>query len=188
MTVHIEDDVDLRDDTVDEPEFVAVESGSTKSWSRHITVALALVAMVLTAAAGYLASQDGSARSARTAAAEAIRAAGEGTVALLSYRAESADVDLEAATDRLTGNFRGEYTHLVDTVVAPGARQRHISTTVKVAGAASISADENHAVVLVFVDQTTTIGNDTPTGSTSSVRVTLDKVQQRWLISQFDPV
>jgi len=43
-------------------------------------------------------------------------------------------------------------------------------------------------VVLVFVDQTTTIGNDAPSQSTSSVRVTLDKVDGRWLISQFDPV
>jgi Mce-associated membrane protein len=54
--------------------------------------------------------------------------------------------------------------------------------------AASVSATENHAVVLVFVNQTTTIGTDAPTASTSTVRVTLDKVDDRWLISQFDPV
>jgi Mce-associated membrane protein len=41
---------------------------------------------------------------------------------------------------------------------------------------------------LVFADQTTTIGNDAPTQSTSSVRVGLDKVGGRWLVSQFDPV
>jgi Mce-associated membrane protein len=43
-------------------------------------------------------------------------------------------------------------------------------------------------VVLAFVDQTTTIGNDAPTDTASSVRVTLDKVDSRWLISGFDPV
>ena len=54
--------------------------------------------------------------------------------------------------------------------------------------AASVSATGKHAVVLVFVDQTTTIGNDTPSQSTSSVRVSLDKIGGRWLVSQFDPV
>jgi Mce-associated membrane protein len=57
-----------------------------------------------------------------------------------------------------------------------------------VPAAASVSATGKHAVVLVFVDQTTTIGDDAPSQSTSSVRVSLDKVAGRWLISQFDPV
>jgi Mce-associated membrane protein len=39
-----------------------------------------------------------------------------------------------------------------------------------------------------FVDQTSAIGSDAPTQTTSSVRVTLDKVRGRWLISQYDPV
>jgi Mce-associated membrane protein len=43
-------------------------------------------------------------------------------------------------------------------------------------------------VVLVFVNQTIMIGNDPPTATASTVRVTLDRVQGRWLISQFDPV
>jgi Mce-associated membrane protein len=57
-----------------------------------------------------------------------------------------------------------------------------------VPAAASVSATENHAVVLVFIDQTTTIGDDAPTQTTSSVRITLERVHDRWLISQFDPV
>ena len=77
---------------------------------------------------------------------------------------------------------------LVGDVVAPGAKQQHITAVAKVPAAASVSATEDHAVVLVFVDQTTTIGNDAPTQTTSSVRVTLDRVRGRWLISQFDPV
>jgi Mce-associated membrane protein len=43
-------------------------------------------------------------------------------------------------------------------------------------------------VVLEFVDQAVTVGQSAPTNSASSVRVTLDKVDGRWLISQFDPV
>jgi Mce-associated membrane protein len=72
--------------------------------------------------------------------------------------------------------------------VIPGAKQKRISAMANVPAAASVSASANHAVVLVFVNQSTTIGDDAPTSTASSVRVTLDKVQSRWLISQFDPV
>jgi Mce-associated membrane protein len=63
-----------------------------------------------------------------------------------------------------------------------------ISTMATVPAAASVSATENHAVVLVFVDRTLTMGNAAPTNTASSVRVTLDKIDGRWLISQFDPI
>lgn len=53
---------------------------------------------------------------------------------------------------------------------------------------ASMSANPKHAVVLVFVNQTVTIGKEKPTNSASSVRVTLDKIGDRWLVSGFDPV
>jgi Mce-associated membrane protein len=43
-------------------------------------------------------------------------------------------------------------------------------------------------VVLVFVNQTVIVGQDAPTDTASAVRVTLDKVGDRWLISSFDPV
>jgi Mce-associated membrane protein len=76
----------------------------------------------------------------------------------------------------------------VNDVVAPGAKQQHITALATVPAAASVLATGKHAVVLVFVDQTTTIGNDAPTQSTSSVRVSLERVDGRWLISQFDPV
>ena len=53
---------------------------------------------------------------------------------------------------------------------------------------ASISATPSQAVALVFVNQTVTVGNDAPTSTNSSVKVTLNKVGDRWLISEFDPV
>ena len=42
--------------------------------------------------------------------------------------------------------------------------------------------------MLVFVNQTVIVGQDAPTDTASSVRVTLDKVGDSWLISKFDPV
>jgi Mce-associated membrane protein len=40
----------------------------------------------------------------------------------------------------------------------------------------------------VFVNQTTTVGDGAPTDTTSSVRVSLDKVSGIWLVSGFDPI
>jgi Mce-associated membrane protein len=57
-----------------------------------------------------------------------------------------------------------------------------------VPAAASVSATPNHAVVLLFVNQTAVVDKSPPADSVSSVRVTLDKVDGRWLISGFDPV
>lgn len=54
--------------------------------------------------------------------------------------------------------------------------------------AASIEATDKHAVVLVFVDQTTIVGTDPPTQTTSTVKVTLDKIGKQWLVSDFTPL
>lgn len=164
------------------------EEGARFSWARFLAAALPAVALVLAVGAGYLKWLDGSARESRTAAEQSVRAASDGTIAILSYRPETVDRDLKGAADRLTGGFRQQYTQLVSDVVAPGAKQQHISTVATVPAAASVSATGKRAVVLVFVNQTTAIGNDAPTQTNSSVRIILDKVDGRWLIAQFDPV
>ncbi|WP_454790490.1 hypothetical protein [Mycolicibacterium lutetiense] len=159
------------------------------SWTRVLAFGvLPAVALILALAAGFLRWQDGTAQSAQASSVESVRAASESTVAILSYRPDTVDTELPAAADRLTGEFRDQYTHLIEDVVIPGAKQQVISAVASVPAAAAVSASARHAVVLVLVDQTTTIGTAPPTKSTSSVRVTLDKVENRWLISQFEPV
>jgi Mce-associated membrane protein len=165
-----------------------VERGSRLSWTRLPAVGLSALALLIALGVGYLKWLDGTARESRAAADTSVRAASETTVAILSYKPETVDRDLKAAAERLTAGFRQQYTQLVNDVVAPGAKQQHITAVATVPAAASVSAAGKHAVVLVFVDQTTTIGNDAPTQTTSSVRVSLEKIDGRWLISQFDPV
>jgi Mce-associated membrane protein len=41
---------------------------------------------------------------------------------------------------------------------------------------------------LVFVNQTISMGSDAPTSTASRIRITLDKLNGRWLIAGFDPV
>jgi Mce-associated membrane protein len=172
------------DDVAEAP----VERSSRFSWTRLLVAVLPILALILALGVGYLKWLDGTARESRSAAEQSIRAASDSTIAILSYKPETVDRDLKAAADRLAEPFRQQYTQLVNDVVAPGAKQQHITAVATVPAAASVLATGKHAVVLVFVDQTTTIGNDAPTQSTSSVRVSLEKVDGRWLISQFDPV
>ena len=178
------DETEADNDAVEAP----VERGSRFSWTRLLIVGLPALALIIALGDGYLKWLDGTARESHAAAGASVRAASENTVAILSYKPETVDRDLKAAAERLTAGFRQQYTQLTNDVVAPGAKQQHISAVATVPAAASVSATGKHAVVLVFVDQTTTIGNDAPTQTTSSVRVSLEKVDGRWLISQFDPV
>jgi Mce-associated membrane protein len=151
-------------------------------------VILPAAALLLACAAGYLKWVDGTARDAEVARAESVQAAIDSTVAMLSYRPDTVAQNLSAARDRMTGGFRDSYTSLTNDVVIPGAKQRQISAVATVPAAASVSATPTHAVVLVFVNQTTIIGNDAPSDTASRVKVTLEKVHGRWLISQFDPI
>ena len=146
------------------------------------------LALVLTLAAAFLKWQDASVREAGVARVESVQAAKDSTVAILSYRPDTVEKDLGAARDRLTGTFKDSYTSLIHDVVIPGAQQRQISAVATVPAAASVSADSNRAVVLVFVNQAAIVGSDAPTDTASTVRVTLDKVDGHWLVSQFDPI
>lgn len=165
-----------------------MSSRSTPSARVLASCVLSTGVLALTLGLGYLTWQTVSSGQNDSAAAESVAVATETTIAILGYRADSVEQDLRAATDRLTGSFRTEYTDLIDNVVIPGAKARQVSATVTVPAAASISADRNRAEVIVFVNQETTFGNDAPESSVSSVKVTLQKDDDRWLVSQFEPV
>lgn len=149
---------------------------------------LPLMAVLLTAAAAFFKWEDSSARASDVARIESVAAAKEITVGLLSYNAETVEKDLGAVTGRLTGSFKDDYQQLIDKVVVPGAKEQHISAVATVPAMGSVSATPDHAVVLLFVNQTTTIGTTPPSDMQSSVRVTLDKVDGQWRVSGFDPV
>jgi Mce-associated membrane protein len=149
---------------------------------------LPIVALLLTAAAAFFKWQTATVRQDDAAAMASMQAAKDATVAILSYQPNTVEQQLETARSLLTGEFRDAYTQLTHDVVIPGAKQRQISVAASVPAIASVSADEKHAVAMLFVNQTTVIGKDAPSENTSSVRVTMDNVDGRWLISKFDPV
>lgn len=168
---------------------MATTSKTPSRWRRVVAYGvLPALALSLTLGAGYLKWRDFAAHDSQSASTESVRAATDSTIAMLSYRPETVERDLAAARDRLSGSFKDSYTALTHDVVIPGSRQKQISAVAVVPAAASVSASETHAVVLVFVDQTISMGGDPPSNTASRVRVTLDKFGGRWLVAGFDPI
>lgn len=195
-TVDRDEGTDISDEAEATDEGDHIEAGGAPpgpvgrfSWRRLLAYgAVPALALILALGAAYLKWQDDSAALSQAAVEESTQAASASTIAMLTYHPDTVDKDLTAAANRMTGTFRAEYTKLINDIVIPGAKQKKISAVATVPGAASVSATENHAVVLVFVNQAITIGDGAPTDNASTVRVTLDKVHKQWLISHFDPI
>ncbi|MGV1005442.1 MAG: hypothetical protein ACOYEV_11910 [Candidatus Nanopelagicales bacterium] len=180
------------ENTVDAETAVVAEMTTRRrklAWPKLIGFyVLPSVALGLAVFAGFLKWTEASGQASDAAASESVAVARDVTTAILSYKADTAGTELHAVRERLTGTFLEAYTTLVDDVVIPGAKEKKISALAQVPAVASVSANPNRAVALVFVNQTVTIGSGPPTSSASSVRVTMENVGGRWLVSGFDPV
>lgn len=123
------------------------------------------------------------------AAHQAIQAASDGAVALLSYSYDSLDRDFANAKSHLTGNFLASFDTIAQQGVAPTAREGQLTATAKVLRAAVSELHPDSAVALVFAEQTTTSKKSPqPVKTASGVLVTLTKVKGSWLIAKFDPL
>jgi Mce-associated membrane protein len=171
-------------DAVAEPRRVA-----SIDWSRVVAYGLLpALALLLAMTAGYLKYVDNSVREGDLARTQSVRAATASTIAILSYTPDKVERQLNDARKLLTGTFYDSYGSLINDVVIPGATRQRISAVATVPKAGSVSADAGHAVVLLFVNQTVVVDNGAPSNTASSVSVTLDKVGDEWLISEFTPV
>ena len=123
------------------------------------------------------------------AARSAVDAARDGTVALLSYKPDTLNQDFAAAKSHLTGDFLNYYDQFTQQIVTPAAKEKALTTTAQVVGAAASDVQPNSAVVLLFVNQATTSKDrPDPAMASSSVLVSLTKVHGKWLITKFQPV
>lgn len=198
ITVLVDTETDVED-----PELSALESapeadvaddaavGTARGidWRRLLAyIVLPALIVLLALVAGLFKFWDSTAQASEIARVDSVQAAKESTTAMLSYQPGTVEKELTEAQDLLTGAFRDSYTELTHDVVIPGAKQKHISTVANVAAAASVSATPRHAVVLLYINQAAIVGGDAPTDTASTVRVTLDKIDGRWLIAGFDPI
>jgi Mce-associated membrane protein len=123
-----------------------------------------------------------------SAARSAMAAASNGTVATLSYAPDTVGQDLSNAKSKLTGDFLKYYDEFTGQFVEPSAVQKGVRNTATVVRAAVSELHPDSAKVLVFINQsTTTKEKPQPVVTASSVLVTVSKVDEKWLISSFDP-
>lgn len=187
-----EDDKSAESVTAAEPD-EATGPASPAGGRGPLRIVLAAVAalLVLALAVGvgvlfYQHRQDVATEQART---DAVRAASEQAVAMLSYDYNRVDDQLAAAGDGLTGSFRDDYQKLADEIIAPGAKEKKLTVQVSVQGAAPVSASPDDAVVLLYLNQVTTSA-DAPDAATtgSRVRMEMQKVDGRWLTERLTPI
>jgi Mce-associated membrane protein len=120
---------------------------------------------------------------------EVANSASDGTTALLSYSSDSLDQDFANAKSHLAGDFLTYFNDFTQQIVAPTAKQRSLKTTAHVTGAAVTELHPDSAVVLVFIDQTTTTkDNPQPLVAATSVLVHMNRINGNWLITKFNPV
>jgi Mce-associated membrane protein len=164
-------------------------AGVLKRWLVPIVLAILLLGSAGLATWAYLTQFRPDQQTNDAVAAETIKAASEGTVALLSYSPDTLDKDFAAAKTHLTGDFLNYYTQFTQDIVTPAAKQKQVKTSTMIMKAAVSELKPTSAVVLVFLNQTTT-SKDNPDGSFSgsTVKVGLTKINGAWLISRFDPV
>lgn len=155
----------------------------------QVRLVLAVFVVVLAVGAGLLWWQDQRHDAVEQAREEATAAAAGHLVAALSYDYRSFDSDVERARLGLTGTFLDDFSRLMNSVVAPAARDQQIVTAATVVRSAIVSAEPERVVVLAFVNQTTTSARATGSEvSGSRVRLTLVEVDGRWLTSDLTPV
>lgn len=188
------EDDDARDvDATDEAQSPTPERAgfrrTVKAKLLPILLGVALIASAALAGVLYFTQFRPDQQTDAAAAEVAVKAATEGTVALLSYAPDSLDKDFATAKSHLTGDFLSYYTDFTTKVVTPAAQQKKVKTTATVVNGAVSELKPDSAVVLLFINQTTT-SQENPDGAfaVSSVKVGMTKDDGRWLISSFDPV
>jgi Mce-associated membrane protein len=145
-------------------------------------LALTLVAVAVLVLVGYRVRAEDRVETARV---QALAAAQDNAVTILSYDYRHLDADFAAARKTLTGQFATDYASTTRSVVRPGAEQYHAVVKAEVAAGSVVSATADKVVVLLFVNQTTTSTRlDGPRVDLNRVQLTMVPVDGRWLVSK----
>jgi len=126
---------------------------------------------------------------AEMAQAAALDAARTRTAELLSYSTPTLDADLARSRGLISGGFAAKFEELAGSVIVPAVRQQSLSTKATVVRAAVIDAQSDQVRALLFVNQTTTMGDQpAPRNATNQVKVTMTWADGKWLISDMQPL
>lgn len=174
------------------PDTPASDSGGTgRRWLRPAlwSVTAALI-VVLAGLSLFFWIEHRSSRQIDDARSAVLAATRSGATAVLTYRAASAQADVDATQKLLTGGFADEYRSLARTDVLPAARDRGLSSTVNISGVSVVNIGRDSAESMVFVTQQVSSQRqgEKPTTTATAVRIGLVRQNDQWLIEAFTPI
>jgi Mce-associated membrane protein len=179
--------VDLSKGDRPEPPVSPTVGERAPRWPYVVAGVLAVLLVTGIAAAGVLFFRVQDAKAASAARSEAVAAARSHAQAILSYDYRTLDADFARASKALTGTFKKDYASTTSTVVRPSAGQYHVVVKADVTAASVVQASAHRAVVLLYVDQTTTSTRlEGPKVDLNRVRMTLVEQDGKWLVSAVD--
>ena len=151
---------------------------------------LLVLCLVAAAALAVLLLQRRDRVATEAARTDAVSAARSAARDILGYDYRSVEASIRRARASTTGAFRTQYDKTAQ-VLLPQAKQLKAIVQATVGTAAVMDARQDRVVVLLFVDQATvkqTPGETTPTTriDQSRVRVTMTRVEDRWLVSELN--
>lgn len=156
---------------------------------RRACVILAALVVLVAAADGILWWQASDFAATDAASSAATAAAGEAVPTVLSYTYANLDGYPAKATAATTGRFKEELSALIEDRVIPAATRKQIVTRTTVQAMSTVSAEPESVVLLLFVNQSTrTEDSATPRLEGARLRVTMERVDDAWLISELKPV
>jgi Mce-associated membrane protein len=174
-------------DKVSIPRRIARRAGRIPAgWRVAIVTVLTLLVAGTGVAAGILDTQTSNNASTQQERDAAVAAAKTEIPQILSYNYKTLSADLARASADTTGQFSGQFGVLASQLIGPNATKQQTVTKAAVPVAAAVDASGNQVTVLVFVDQSTTSKSQPKAQTNSSqLRVTMQKVNGRWLVEQF---
>ncbi|MCJ0902919.1 twin-arginine translocation pathway signal [Rhodococcus sp. ARC_M6] len=152
---------------------------------------ISAVAIALVAVSAWLYFGPGGARDIAEidqTRAEVGQVSSDQAVAMFQYDYSNVDDQLHSATEGLTGDFRGQFTELIESVIIPGAQEKALTVQVVVQGTSILDAGPDTATTMLFLNQITT-SKDSPeaVASGSRVKMGLEKHDGRWLVNSVEP-
>lgn len=169
---------------------IALRAGRVPRGRRiAIVVVLAVLVAGSGAASGLLAAQAASDQAVQADRAAATAAAKTEIQQILTYSYKTIAADMARARSDSTGQFLGEYNVMAAQTIGPQVKQQQTVTRAVVPVAAAVNSSGDQVTVVVFLDQSTT-NKQQPKAQVngSQLLVTMQKVNGRWLVEQFNPM
>ncbi|NEW38784.1 h domain protein [Nocardia cyriacigeorgica] len=135
---------------------------------------------------GYGYWQDSQAEQAREDSVAVARRAVEG---MFGYNFKTIDTDMAKVSEDMSDDFKQDWNKVTETVLVPGAKEQELVVKATIVGSGVIKTEADEAEVMIFINQQTT-GKDPAAGTydASRLRVKLERPDDRWLVSDVDPI